>query len=991
MIKAATTTLSFLLLCGAASPLFGQQTPAQVAGEEAVRRQADTLQLKKVLAEAHRAQAKLDFTRAAQLYEDAYNLVQKVGVGIDRERQDTIGGMATVRLQLAEEARKRSDFTEANQQVRRVLVLDPQNEVAQKFKDTNDKALELQRGNIASKEVRAMAPEIKENRIQTSTLVQDARLLIEMGKLDEAEAKLKQATLQDPEHQGAFYYLNFIKEARHLQQSRIREMTSKEKMLKVDQAWNVPLQRVHLPNGNPFANTNLVYTGKGRHLIYQKLDKIMLNEVLYDGIPLSEVVKDLSDEAKKRDPEKRGINFIINSQVDIPAAPAQLPQFDASGQPLPAQPPPEPVDLNNVIIKINPALHDIRLADVIDAISKAADRPIKFSVEDYAIVFTQRTLTSPELFTRTFKVDPNTFYEGLQSVSAGFLGTGGGAGGGGGLGGGGGGFGGGGGLGGGGGGSGGGFAYPKVDLTGGLGLGGGLGGGGLGGGGLGGGGLGGGGLGGGGLGGGGLGGGGLGGGGGGGGPLGTGIGLSYITQPSQKYLISVLARDFFASLGIDFPAPQTTTGLGGGGVGGAGGFGQPGGGGFGGLGAPGVPGAPNTQGKALYFNDRNGMIFVRATLEELDIIEQAIQTLNMAPPQVLIEAKFTEITQSDSKALGFDWFLGNTLMNSGAIGLQGGTAGSFQGKSTPANPLGAFPGVPPGVDAANPAGTTLPTSASDQLLSRGLGNVVGGDRRSVPAVATITGILTDPQFRMVIHAMEQRGGLDVLSVPSVLTQSGRQARLEVTELKTIVANANVGQGAAGGGGLGAGVGGVGGGVGGGVLGATANFPTVQVPTGPSLDVVPYVSADGYSIQMALMPTIVEFLGYDDPGPFLPQAQSAAGNTLGTPLTAVLPLPKFRLRQVVSSVDVWDGRTVVLGGLIAEDVAKIKDKIPVLGDIPLLGRFFRSESFSTSKKNLVIFITPTIVDPAGNKVHSDDNMPYDPGVSLRAPANLSKAP
>ena len=57
--------------------------------------------------------------------------------------------------------------------------------------------------------------------------------------------------------------------------------------------------------------------------------------------------------------------------------------------------------------------------------------------------------------------------------------------------------------------------------------------------------------------------------------------------------------------------------------------------------------------------------------------------------------------------------------------------------------------------------------------------------------------------------------------------------------------------------------------------------------------------------------------------------------------------------------------------------KKKDKIPVLGDIPLLGRLFRAESSSAIKKNLVIFVTPTIIDPAGNGVHTPDNMPYDP--------------
>ena len=117
--------------------------------------------------------------------------------------------------------------------------------------------------------------------------------------------------------------------------------------------------------------------------------------------------------------------------------------------------------------------------------------------------------------------------------------------------------------------------------------------------------------------------------------------------------------------------------------------------------------------------------------------------------------------------------------------------------------------------------------------------------------------------------------------------------------------------------------------------------------------------------------------YDDPGAFVPTAQAVAGNTIGIPIASRLPLPRLRARQVTTSAIVWDGQTVVLGGLISEDVKKIKDKVPILGDIPLFGKFFRSESSYSFKKNLVIFVTPTIVDPAGNPVHTQDNLPYDP--------------
>src|SRR5690606_21606378 len=118
-------------------------------------------------------------------------------------------------------------------------------------------------------------------------------------------------------------------------------------------------------------------------------------------------------------------------------------------------------------------------------------------------------------------------------------------------------------------------------------------------------------------------------------------------------------------------------------------------------------------------------------------------------------------------------------------------------------------------------------------------------------------------------------------------------------------------------------------------------------------------------------SITEFVGYDDPGLFVPRAVTGSD----TPLESVLPLPRFRLRQVTTSAVVWDGQTIVLGGLLSEDVRRLKDKVPVLGDIPLVGRFFRSESSSTFKKNLVIFVTPTIVDPAGNRLHSEDEMPF----------------
>jgi general secretion pathway protein D len=69
--------------------------------------------------------------------------------------------------------------------------------------------------------------------------------------------------------------------------------------------------------------------------------------------------------------------------------------------------------------------------------------------------------------------------------------------------------------------------------------------------------------------------------------------------------------------------------------------------------------------------------------------------------------------------------------------------------------------------------------------------------------------------------------------------------------------------------------------------------------------------------------------------------------------------------------VWDGHTVVMGGLIREELVTIDDKVPVLGDIPIIGRLFRTEGRQSEKRNLLIFVTARLVDPAGNSVNAEN--------------------
>jgi type II secretory pathway component GspD/PulD (secretin) len=770
------------------------------------------------------------------------------------------------------------------------------------------------------------------NRVEVAKLVQDGKLYYETGRLLKAEEALRQALKIDPSNRSAAFYLELVLGRIYSAEARVREINSKQMLMEVEQQWTESITRRTLEVPNQIARTNLVFTSLERQAIYIKMRRIRLNEWgPIDNLPLSEVIRGLNDEARRRDPENRGLNLFISPNADSAGGAGAVPAVDAAG--LPLAPAAEATDLNGVTVRLGTQLKDLTLEQVLNILTTIADRKIKYSVEDYGVVISPKATEPVPLHTRFFKVDPNTFQQGLQNVTS--------------------------------------FSFGESQNAGGGGGGGGGGGRGGGGGGNRGGG-------------GGRGGGGFGGGGGqfggqgqqgqGGGAIYAGVsiapgganqqlgggaaavqrpqvagqpaapgqqqqqgagGVSFLTEVTQSAIVIPTVQNFFLTAGVDL--------------------------------------TPGT-GKALFFNDRLGVLMVRATLQDLDTIEKAIQMLNMSPPQVTIRAKFMEVVQDDNRALGFDWYLGNTLTSSGAIGAQGGTAPSFQGKPSAANPSGWFPGPSiPGSTTPGPAG--VPAAATDNLLTSGLQN-------SAPAIATVTGILTDPQFRLVVRALETRSGTDLLSAPEVTTMSGRQAQIKAVDIKYIVTDLDLTQTAAGTTGT---AGGVGTGGGGGI-GSQSQPLAEPFELGPVLDVVPYVNADGYTIQLTIIPTLKEFLGYDDPGAFTAQIQGASSiGASPVPLTQPIPLPKFRLRQVATTAMVWDGQTVVLGGLIAENVTKSKNKVPVLGDLPFLGRFFRSEANMTSKKNLIIFVTPTLIDPAGNRLHTDEELPFaqhsTPGLPL----------
>jgi len=149
--------------------------------------------------------------------------------------------------------------------------------------------------------------------------------------------------------------------------------------------------------------------------------------------------------------------------------------------------------------------------------------------------------------------------------------------------------------------------------------------------------------------------------------------------------------------------------------------------------------------------------------------------------------------------------------------------------------------------------------------------------------------------------------------------------------------------------------------------------------GPVLDVIPYALTDGQTIQMTLIPTLTEFLGYD------PQKLNRQETiTMPDGRTEIVtvpdqPSPIFRKLQMVSSAIVRDGQTVVLTGGSEQLLANPKRNTPLPKGAKMPG-----EIKTTS---LLIFVTPTLVDPAGNRINKLEDIPA--GIPAQPPASPGK--
>ena len=353
------------------------------------------------------------------------------------------------------------------------------------------------------------------------------------------------------------------------------------------------------------------------------------------------------------------------------------------------------------------------------------------------------------------------------------------------------------------------------------------------------------------------------------------------------------------------------------------------------------------QGASAVYQPRFHKLFVRNTPKNIKGVESVLaeldeEAIKLRSQQVSIETKFVEFNEGALEELGFDW----SMFGSGTVGSMEMDPRNVRSGSPNTQTTDPNTGQIIYVDQNNRPGQNI--FGGSQRNNTGAFNAVKTGLLATMGGAPASMLFSNGDIDLQITAMEQEGSADVLSAPKVTTKSGSEAVIRVAETHRYPQDYDVETG-------------------------QRTAPVVKpqdwedFDLGVSLKVTPVVDTDSNTIDLDLQPEIMKFKGlddytvgynaYDGGGNF----SSAPGGT-GEALLAQMPI--FERRSVQTQVTVADGSTVVMGGMIDERTETFRDQIPFLGDIPYLGRLFRTEGSRTAKKNLTIFVTATMVDAHG---------------------------
>ena len=366
------------------------------------------------------------------------------------------------------------------------------------------------------------------------------------------------------------------------------------------------------------------------------------------------------------------------------------------------------------------------------------------------------------------------------------------------------------------------------------------------------------------------------------------------------------------------------------------------GGGLGGLTAGGGGDGPNFQGyfqqlgisfppgARIKFVQGAMRLVVTNTPENHTKLEEILRQIGIETPQISIESKFIEVNNTDIEELGVQWSVGRP------------------------NHLGAD--QPNGINHQLLVGDpTVASTTNPNIGNANLGNgirdleVLAEGGTAGPVQAGVNLIMGDYIFQGLIRALEQESSNDVLSAPQVTAVSGKTAVIRIVEERyfpesweTPDISARF------------------------ILGSSPQFGEPR-DVGIVFEVTPQVEPDGYTISLDLKPQVLEFLRFDtsydstiNTGLALPPFNGLAAGVI----PVIYQMPILSARTLETRVTIWDGETIMLGGLIREKVIAVDDKVPYLSDIPFIGRVFRNKGQQSEKQNLLIFVSARLIDPAG---------------------------
>jgi len=338
-------------------------------------------------------------------------------------------------------------------------------------------------------------------------------------------------------------------------------------------------------------------------------------------------------------------------------------------------------------------------------------------------------------------------------------------------------------------------------------------------------------------------------------------------------------------------------------------------------------------GSSAVYNSTTGQLVIVNTADQMDLIEELVNAGQAPTLMVRVAAKFVEINQQDLNDLTVNssvGFLASGLPNNKFV-----TTSSYSS---------ALPG----------SGGFSPDSI-DQLIT---------PRTLQPGFLSMRGFISSVSYNVLFTALSQKRSFDLLSEPAVLVKSGEQATFEAIrvfpypvafdppELVQVNNNNNL---------------------------VLVQDPPTIVPSTPTefktrnvgvrLVANPQVAADNKTVSLSLFPEVTDFEGFINYGSEVNVANPTT-DILGADITGEIDRfsllstndinqPVFNTRRINTKVMIRDGSTVVLGGLIREDVQTINDKVPFLGDLPLVGRLFQSKAIENTKRNLIIFVTANI--------------------------------